>query len=76
MQICLGFCCGAVVAQPFLYREPGCPVSTFSMATLCSLSMCLVKVLISFSLCLQGFGWVEVTVCANPACYGTRMAFV
>lgn len=28
MQLCLRFCCCAVVAQPFLYREPGFPVST------------------------------------------------
>ena len=28
MQLHLRFCCGAVVAQPFLYRKPGFPVST------------------------------------------------
>ena len=28
MQLCLRFCCCAVVAHPFLYREQGFPVST------------------------------------------------
>ncbi|CDQ96427.1 unnamed protein product [Oncorhynchus mykiss] len=59
MQLRLRFCCCEVVAQPFLYREPGFPVSTLlnGKAVLTEPVLCqgFSKVLISnqfsFSLC-------------------------